>query len=317
MWFLSWLFGRRGDDDIQRAWRRIRKEKQLIDEEWRRIDEERERLRKKQRELLEDEDRLTELARKLKEISSKLKEEKRKLKQDRADFQRREVEISKKENDLRRIEEELKLKAEEISKYSEELKRKEDELKRREEELVERERKLAEWEKDLKRREEGLDKAAVVIKRELPVRIKITGQIESQLYAVINFEIDTEYMGLIRTEIYPYLKNTEYKITDDGFYWKFRIRSSSAAKIVEPSDPKWFQVIRWLEDNRVVLKRSEYAVVLDTSGIAGWDIKEENVGDDFKIRNICETYRNSGFAEVEVMVGESAQRNENEEEIPF
>jgi len=84
---------------------------------------------------------------------------------------------------------------------------------------------------------------------------------------------------------------------------------------IQPN-PQWFHVLRWLEDNRVLLNNDQYVVVQTVSGIAGWDPKEEQVGDEYKITHICESLKNSGFAEVEVMVGESAQQREDEE-IPF
>ena len=313
MWFLNWLFGR----DKDREWERIEREKARIDREWEMIYEKRQRLREREREIWDLEDRLFRKERALRRLDDDLKhrekkvkekEKKVKEKEEKADrlyqalkegyqkLQERKEQIKKKMQELKEREKEFN---EQVKSKMQELKEKEEELKRREEELKQRERELTEG----------------VFVKKVPVRIKVSGQDKDQWHGSISFEVDAQYVGMIRSEIYQHLKGTEYKITDDGFYWKFRVRSYPDK--VEPSDPRWFHVIRWLEDNRVFLANDQYAVVLDTSGIAGWDIKQENVGNGFRITHICESVRNSGFAEVEVMVGESAQRNENEEEIPF
>jgi len=275
MGFLNFLFGWLKD----REWERIKKEKRWLDEEWDRLYEERRKLRNKALELSDLEERLLE------------KEN---------DLRRLERNLARKDQDISKREEEINKKAEEIKDKIKVIKQKLKELKRKENELNKREKEL----------EEMLEVGMV---RMVPVRIKIRAQDQYQWYTEINFDVPIQYAGMIRAEIQKHLSGTEYKLTNDGFYWKFRVRAYADKK--GPSSPQWFHVLRWLEDNRVILNRDQYTVVTTTSGIAGWIPKEENLGDNFRITHICEGLPTSGFAEVTVMVGESAQ--EEEEEIPF
>jgi len=291
MWFFKLLFGDK-------------------DDEWRRIDEERRRLRERERELWDFEDRLyakerelRRLARELEGRERELDEREEKLREKEKKLENREKAFDKSYEALKEGYKRLEEKREKVKKKIREIKQKEAELKRKEEELEEREREI----------EERIKEGGFV--KMVPVQILIRGQDQEKFYTAINFEVPIQYAGLIRSEIRRDLSGTEYKFTDDGFYWKFRLRAYSGKQ--EKSNPQWFHVLRWLEDNRVILNNDQYTVVSTTSGIAGWDPKEEPIGDkEYKITHICESLTTSGFAEVEVMVGESAQTKE-EDEIPF
>ena len=295
MWLFEFLFGRREDKE----WEKIKKEKERINEEWRRLDEERRRLFD---EIEEERRRLRERARELWDLEDRVIQQERRLK-------RMLVELEDKEEDLKRRERKIIRKEEQLAKVMKKIKQKMQEIKKGENKIRKKERELRKREREL----EAMAKEGFV--KMVPVQIKIRGQDQERFHTVINFEVPLQYAGLIRSEIQKDLSGTEYKLTDDGFYWKFRVRAYSDKQ--GEQNPRWFHVLRWLEDNRVILNQEQYVVVSTTSGIAGWDPKEVELGKkEYKITHICESITTSGFAEVEVMVGESAQKEE-EDEIPF
>ena len=312
MWLFEFLFGRREDKE----WERIKKEKERINEEWRRIYEERRRL-------------LDEIEFEKRRLLDDIEEERRRLRERQRELWDLEDRLLQKEREIRSLQREIESKDNELKFREEELRKFENKLKEREKsfdkayealksgykKLSEEKKKLKNKIREIKEREKQLEEMAKEgFVKMVPVQIKIRGQDWEKFHTVISFEVPLQYAGLIRSEIQKDLSGTEYKLTDDGFYWKFRVRAYSDKQ--GEQNPRWFHVLRWLEDNRVILNQEQYAVVSTTSGIAGWDPKVVQLGNEHKITHICDSITTSGFAEVEVMVGESAQKEE-EDEIPF
>jgi hypothetical protein len=114
----------------------------------------------------------------------------------------------------------------------------------------------------------------------------------------IEFSVPKEAVKDMREKLKPYLINT-----DDGFIWEFYISSVDD----EPPDEKWYIVLVWLRDFRVSLDQVLYVVVSVVSSIAGWNVEPVFLGGDkYRIGDISEGGRVSGFVQVAVLVGKIA-----------
>ena len=120
----------------------------------------------------------------------------------------------------------------------------------------------------------------------------------------IEFSVPKEAVKDMREKLKPYLQeSTGYINTDDGFIWEFYISSVDD----EPPDEKWYLVLVWLRDFRVSLDQDLYVVVSVVSSIAGWNVEPVFLGGDkYRIGDISEGGRVSGFVQVIVLVGKIA-----------
>jgi myosin heavy subunit len=324
-----------------------RKENELKEKE-NRLKKTIKQLKKKEEELDKKEKDIEEREKKVENEKQNIREERRQLRKQIQQLLREIQLLNKEREELQKEKEKIRNLKKNLKKKWKSLKKKaKEKIKKEREKWQQKKKELEETINKLQKKiiELEQEKETVFIPTaDIPVKIVIISQNIAKTQ--IEFYVHSDYVGLIRGEIQQDLWGTEYMPTSDGFVWKFRIRtdapkkkkkvegeegekveeedkklegegevdmSETKALLQTVPDPKWFHIIRWLEDYRVEMTEEQYSLVSTVSGVAGWRLSPL-FGQKYEIRYICPSARLSGFAEVGVYVGnEAIEESKNEE----